>query len=540
MRNLLIILILFGIGWSILYAFSGNRLRERIGTRFVLSFIAVTAAGFYSPGLPIFFIVMFAVFIASARGRGAALSQYILLSGLVVQVPYGLAIAGHYLGFIGPLTVLALGAYLIARFSGPPPAYLRVGTKEDALVFVTFLIMAIGGYGFPDLFTSLRAISGQIFLIVVPYLVIRYAVRSGLDYRDLIACFGASAFLLSVFALYEHHYGWSIFEAINYHLGSAETSKNMLKRAGALRAPATMSGPLALACYLTVGIIALACSRSYFKSRLGFYAIISITLLGLLAAQSRGSLPALAAAVVMLFIARRRYGAAIGICAAGVAAGLALFAIADVSPTVAAFLNVDQPKQFGAYYDYRQVLFNRGVEEALKHPILGMRLQPALDALSDIQQGQHIVDLVNIYLVIFLISGFLGLISFVVLLTLSLFGAVARFKGVNDLEVLQIRAFSIAAMVALLIQFSFMSFIDRIPMNFVMVLAGIRLAKIERSRLAARKGQPSNDAVQTSGQPATSGDLLAVPGLSPVRAMILADRAAAAARKGRLPPAGTA
>ena len=134
MRNLIIILILFGIGWFALYKLTGDRLQKKIGPRFVFSFCAATCAGFYSPGLPAFFLLIFAIFIISAKNRQDALSQYVLLTGLLVQVPYGVSIAGHYLGFIGPLVVIGLGAYLISRFSGPPAAYLRVPTREDALV----------------------------------------------------------------------------------------------------------------------------------------------------------------------------------------------------------------------------------------------------------------------------------------------------------------------------------------------------------------------------------------------------------------------
>jgi hypothetical protein len=501
MGNLLIILILFGIGWSVLYVFSSDELRGGIGVNFVLSVVLINCAGFYAPGMPSFFAIVFLSFLLTARSRQAVISQYILLAGLVVQVTYGINITGHFLGYINSLVVLGLGACLVACSFDSPRAYIRIPTREDALICVTFLIMAIGQYGFSDIISFVRDISGQILLIVLPYLVLRNSVRSDIDYRNLMAFFGASAFLLSVFALYEAHYGWSIFEGINRHLGSDEVSKNILRRGSSLRAPATMSGPLPLACYLTVGIVALACSRSYFKQRYAYYAIIAVTVLGLLAAQSRGSLPALAAAVVVIFIARRRYGVAAAACVAALAGGLGLYAIAHVSPAVAAFLNIGQPKELGIYYDYRQLLFDRGIEEALRHPFLGMRLQPVLDALSDIQQGQHIVDLVNIYLVIFLISGLVGFAPFIVLLMASILGASFGFSGVGNRGLLTIREFSLAAMVVILLQFGFMSFMDRIPMNFVMIIVGLRLARIERSRQAAR-GDSSNDMlVDPIGQP---------------------------------------
>lgn len=482
MNNVIIIIMLFLFGYLPMHYCLVNEIKIFLGFHFVAAFIAIILSGFFSPGLPAFFITIFIIFVATARGRRFALGQYILLAGLVVQVPYGVSVAGHFLGFIDPLAVLGLAAYLLSRFSdGLPAPYLRSLTVEDGLVAVAFLIMAIGGTGLPDFFSVVRALNTQALLIAVPYLVIRFAARSSNEYRNMIACFGVSGFLLAVFALYEAHYGWSIFQGINHHLGTNELSKNILRRGDALRAPATMAGPLALACYLTVSLMALVCSRDYFKVRWGYYGAIGVTFLGLLAAQSRGSLPALALALVVLCMAWRRFGLAfLAIGAVGVMGGV-LYAVAQVSASVAAFLQINQPRAFGEYADYRQLLLERGIDEAMKHPWIGLRLQPVLDALADITQGQHIVDLVNIYLVILLISGMLGFIPFISLLLSSIFKTATGFKSVQNRDILNLRAFCLAALVTVLIQFSFMSFIDRIPMNFVMILAGMRLVRLDRA-----------------------------------------------------------
>ncbi len=501
MKNFILIAIIFLIGYVPAYYATARSIRSYLGARLVVPFLLATLAGFVLPNTISFFICLAILVLASVRTRQGAICQYILLAGLIGQVNYALDIRGHYIGFVDQLAVVGLAAYAAARIRSVRQRGAAPFSAEDGLIIATFLIMAVGGYGFPDLTTIIRAWTGQALVILLPYFLLRYAVRSSEDFRKLVACFGFSAFILSVFAIYEVRHGWSIFEAMNFHLGSAVLSKNMLTRGGSLRASATMSGPLALGCYLTIGIIALACSRDFFKSKPAYWAIIGVTLLGLLGAQSRGSLVALAAALVMLCIAWRRWGLAAFLTGGAAVGAATLIAAAHLSPTIAAFLNINQPAAFAGYFDYRQLLFDKGIEEVVRHPLTGMRLEPVVDALSSIRQGENIVDLVNVYLVMLLISGLLGFVPFVVLTIKSLHNVMAGFRKVIDRELLSLRAFCMAGFTATLIQLSFMSFIDRIPMLFAVTLVGIRFVSQQRKAAissAAKPGSPGPAVTQAA------------------------------------------
>jgi O-antigen ligase len=234
--------------------------------------------------------------------------------------------------------------------------------------------------------------------------------------------------------------------------------------------------------------MALACSRDYFRSAIGYYGCLGVASLGLLATQSRGSLVAVLASAVVLSLALRKWGiAAAAVIIAG-AAWPTLQVLANASPAVASFINGGGGTHYGKYYDYRNLLLERGLQVAADHPLTGMRMTQVLDALADITQGEGIVDLVNVYLVILLISGIVGLLPFLTLVVTTGLRGILGFKRVQDRALLRARGFSLAAFTMVLLQLSFVSFIDRVPMMFVLTLCGIRLMAQQRLSLQPGAG----------------------------------------------------
>lgn len=499
MKNFIIIMILFFATYVPLFQIASPQLKKFIGLRFVVCVALATLAGFIMPNVPMFYAALVALFITTVRNRLDALCRYILLIALIPSIRLPINIQGHFLGYTDSAAVIGITAYLYAIFSkkNTDQKSIKSLTNEDYLVFTIFLIMAIGTAGLNQAFDSARAIISHLMLTVLPYLLFRSALTNKLEYRTLIACFGFASVFLAVFAIYEARFHWSIFEGIQSHLGIIAISKNILVRGGLLRASATMQGPLALACFMTFGILALACSRDFFTNSVGYYGSLAVALLGLLASQSRGSIIALIASTIVLSFALRKRILGTVILGSTVALALTLKLLSQIYPPLASFISGGAPTAHGQYYDYRNLLLERGLQEVARHPFIGVRLTDVYAALADIKQGEHIVDLVNIYLVILLISGFVGLLPFLALTLRSGVRATVRFKKINDHSLLLARGFCLSAFTVVLIQFSFVSYIDRIPMNFVLILCGIRLLVFERQsmhRTATRvpvRGPPS-------------------------------------------------
>ena len=492
MKNAIIILVLFFMAYVPLTYVLTTDLKKFIGINFIIFTVVATLAGFTEPNITIYLVTLLLLFLSTVRSEIDSVCRYILIAAVVPEISISLGASGHYFGVIDSVAVLGLAAYLAGKVyqTGTPGRSGFAWTTEDFLVLTVFLINTVGAIGLSEITSVIRGWTDQFMSILLPYLVFKTCLRTKSDFRLAVACFGVASVFLAVFAIYEARMSWSIFEAIGVHLGvPMRMSKNTLIRGGALRASATMGGPLALACFMTVGIFALTCSRDFFKNTIGFYGCLAVAFMGLLASQSRGSMICLFASSIVLSLALRKRGIAAASAAVGMAVWPTLLFLANVSPWVAGFMNGGAKQAPGQYHDYRNDLLTRGLQEAAKHPIIGLRLSQVVAALADITQGEHIVDLVNVYLVFLLISGIVGLLPFLALTLTSVGRATTGFKRINDPSMLRMRGFCLAAITVVLLQFSFVSFIDRIPMNFGFILCGISILVFERQ---SRRKNPAN------------------------------------------------
>jgi hypothetical protein len=162
-------------------------------------------------------------------------------------------------------------------------------------------------------------------------------------------------------------------------------------------------------------------------------------------------------------------------------------------------------------------LLQRGLQEIGKHPILGSTMQNALNRLEDIRQGQHIIDLVNGYITYGLTLGYPGMIGLLGTFV-SLCGAmlVARRKLSVNPMMREIAAFVFSVSAFMSFVCAVTSFGGEGSVYFYIVCA-------LGSSVFGLAGAPQ--LVPTTAD----GEERAVP-VTGVRAMILADRAAAASR----------
>jgi hypothetical protein len=238
---------------------------------------------------------------------------------------------------------------------------------------------------------------------------------------------------------------------------------------------------------LLSGVTAALYSRRYVRQawmQAGWGAVI---FLGLLMTQSRGNLALLPVAALIFCLLRKKYGlaAAIGI-GAPIVFGI-LMAAANISPQIAAFLNVggqaSSSRLTADVYDYRQLLLNRGMEVAAMHRWTGASYDYVVAQLADIAQGQGIVDMVNTYLTFYLISGLAGMVPFFALLGIIWWKLItARTERLGDPELGDVRGFALTALAVVTVQLAFMSFIDRLPLFVALALAGARLVTVEQRR----------------------------------------------------------
>jgi len=189
-----------------------------------------------------------------------------------------------------------------------------------------------------------------------------------------------------------------------------------LLRGDELRARASTSHPLALGSILAVAFGFWLCLREQIAATAVRVSGVALYWLGLLAAYSRG--PWIGAGFIYfsyVALSRRRLTALVKAAAAVALLGL----LVTMTPFGAKIEKVIP--YFGGTVDssnitYRERLADRAWQIVAESPLLGD--QYALAKMTDLRQGEGIIDLVNGYVDILLDNGFVGLtlyLSFVLL-----------------------------------------------------------------------------------------------------------------------------
>jgi hypothetical protein len=491
-KILIIIAILFFIGYAAVYWTATPALRRHFGPAFLISYFAPMAAGIASSSAPIFLLVTLLCFLGTTRGRLDAVCRFVLLALLLPAVIWRLQAGGTPLFDLSTVDVLAIGLVLRCLFGTSDSMPARRGvTAEDAVVFILFLTLCIGSVRFDSITNLLRGLVADGIAIVLPYWALRSNIRSPREFLRAAACFAAACCILALFAFYESRFGWSLFGSFQSVSDISGGNRNLMQRGGALRASATMGGggALMLGIVMLIGFTAALYSRRYIRSTWMQAGWCFAILVGMIMTQSRGNLALFGVALLIFCVLRRKWGYVVLIGVGAPAMFGALLTAAQYSQKISSFLNVGPyaraTRLADDVYDYRQLLLTRGMEEAAKHRWTGISKQDVLASLADITQGQGIVDLVNVYLNIYLVSGLLGVMPFMMFLLAVWFKLGGQVRRFGDPDLSDLRAYAITILAVMTFQLAFMSLIDRMNLCLGLALAASRLVGLERARLRA-------------------------------------------------------
>jgi O-antigen ligase len=215
-----------------------------------------------------------------------------------------------------------------------------------------------------------------------------------------------------------------LYGQLQYLYGTRWNLLGAMTRGDWVRAQAAFSGPLVMAMLALFAIGVWFALRPVAKSRA--YAMVGLILLGgLLATFSRGPLLALgilvAGLVGLRFLSARRFLLlSFFVLVAGAvawSAGLGDSLVEAINTT-----SVDKQADFNVIY--RQELLKTSVALIQQSPWFGV--PNYLDQMSNLKQGDGIVDLVNTYLIVTLNVGVVGLALFIVPFLVVLGGLAAR------------------------------------------------------------------------------------------------------------------
>ncbi|VXC98747.1 O-antigen ligase family protein [Sphingomonas sp. AX6] len=378
-----------------------------LGNRVIGAAVAMPIIAWALPDARLLYAVMlFWVPLVSGRSDRIApvyLFSLLLLPGLDAPAAAG-AIKLFDFGVHDALGLGAAAALLADRRRAHPRAMFDVA----AIGIILLLVAALARGATPTHF--LRVAINIMFDLGLPYFIVSRGITTLGAMRDMRLWLGAGAVALAAILLYEVSRAWPIYNQlyVNYMVPIDYFVKS---RGGLLRAAGPFLESTSAAFVMAICTYALWLARDAFRSRFHHLLVLAIAIIGLMAPQSRGAWMGLLLAVVVAMAYRGQYLRIVRLALLAGGAWLALTIAAQTSATLSESLGLSGASSETS--DYRRMLLTRGLEEFRDSPVFGFALRDITERLSDLRQGEGIVDFVNAYLWVLLISGIAGFTLFV-------------------------------------------------------------------------------------------------------------------------------
>lgn len=403
----LFISILTVIAFGLFYYCLSPQMKRSIGYRPALIALAMPLTAWGAPSVWLLYAVMLWMVPLFARKPGEVAPMYMFSLLLLPGLDTSMILGGVKLFEFGVHDALAIGAMIrLLLFTHGKVGGFRA---LDMPVAAILLVLVAGLARDTTVTNFIRLLLNIGMDYAFPYFILSRSVRTMDDVRLCMVWLTCAAVIISIILLYEARTGWPIYNGL-YDRHGIVADLLVKTRGGVLRAGGPFLESTSMAMVLVFCLLAAWLSRPAFRSKLHYLGILLLLLVGLSAPQSRGAWIGLFIGMTVADLYRGRIVLLLRRCAlAGLAWGI-LMGLAQVSPYVSETIGLSGGSVDTV--DYRERLFERGLEEFKKSPLVGYSFPEAMIRLDDLRQGEGIVDLVNTYIFIALISGAIGLLIF--------------------------------------------------------------------------------------------------------------------------------
>lgn len=407
MKPALFISILTLMAFGLFYYCLSGDMKRSVGYRPALIGVAMPLAAWGIPHLWLLYALMLWMVPLFARRAGEVAPMYMFSLLLLPGLDSSITLGGLKLFEFGVHDALAVGAIIrLLLFTHGKVGGIRA---LDLPVAGVLLLLVAALARDTSITNFIRLLLNMGLDYGVPYFIVSRSVRTMDDVRLCMIWLSCAAAIISVILLYETRTGWPIYNGL-YDRHGIVASLLVKTRGGVLRAGGPFLESTSMAMVLVFCLLAAWLSRTGFRSKLHYLGILFLLLAGLSAPQSRGAWIGLFIGMTVADIYRGQIVLLVRRCALAALAGGILLGFAQVSPYVSETIGLTGGSVDTV--DYRERLFDRGMEEFRKSPLIGYSFPEVMVRLDDLRQGEGIVDLVNTYIFIALISGTIGLLIF--------------------------------------------------------------------------------------------------------------------------------
>lgn len=483
-------------GYAIFYMCLTQRAQRDVGYRPALIFLFMAAVGFLSPNLWVVHAAFFCVVPLFAWRREDVPVVYLAALLGTPALKFAASIGGVELFAYTVQETIALGALATYFFRGGRG--IRRPIVADLPFLAIFTLLFLISIRETSATHILRQILFHVLTLGIPYFVFVRTLTSVVALRRMLLWLGAVVAILAAVVLYEKLRFWPLYNVMVGRYGLLGDGMIVSLRLGWLRSVGPLGNATVMGSVLMMGAAAVIASRPAFASRVKYLAALGLILVSMTGPQSRGAWVGAGIALALITIYRGGKQIAALALPLGVAGGLAALALQWGS----------NEEELNVTVDYREALWIRGMEEVWKYPWFGDSFAGVLTRLSDLRQGEGIVDIVNSYLYFALTSGFVGAAVFVLAITMpalrlwTLRGRLRADRGAAD-----VASFCFAVLGASFVMFAFTSFQERtalLELLFLGVAGTLSVFARNPARyLAAGDGKPT---VQPARRPVIVGE----------------------------------
>lgn len=510
----LIVLFSLACGWGLVTLLLKREIVQPLRTRVPLFLFVMVTALFFSPHLFVVYALCLAAPLIFARDRDTIILLYFCGPFAIPALQGTIRAGGAYITTVSTAICLGLGAlaaYAIRPAEerparGIPPATLA------AVALATLVFMLAFSRG-QNVTSTMRTVVDQLLIFVLPVAIALMAVRGRGGLRAVMIALAIGSVLMSTQGLIESVMRWPVYqESYRRYAGSLDSAVwvSYQIRGGLLRATGPWQESTAFGFLMGVCALAVLFNRRLFRTDLHHIGASLFVVAGLVAPNSRNAFLGLVVGITLATLYRAPKKAALAVGGLGLS-GLAVLVMARISPRVAEMTGLGQGAASDTA-DYRRQLWDRGREEFWVSPWTGDSFPNVIHRLRDLTQGQGIVDFVNGYLYIALLTGFVGLAAFVLLILLPLGQLLATRRRMIAADDIASAAFCFGALATIAIQLFFTAF-GGISQLLVMFLVGIAAA-MTRLPLPARPSGTADPVDASQGVDRGAATVAAtVPGL---------------------------
>ena len=494
LKTLFVIDVLVATGLLLFRHALAPRYRGVVTGKLVAVALLTPAVALFCGNINLFYLYLAAVIAFNSRSQNELAGALVFMLPSVPLLGTSMVVGGVYL--LDASTVIAMGLGALIGFLVTRGRKLPGRARYDTAMWVLVGIFTFIYNHNPEFTDLLREVTVNLLTVAGPYLLVSRAARTVEDLGRTWLRLLMGATVMALTAVFQAARNWVIFETYyqSLHVPIPLTSAALSLRGGHLRTGGSMldysAGGLFLAAMLTMMLLL----RRQF-TRQGFWLVLAVLTGGLLASQSRGAWVGALAGLIFVAAYCGRWNRAMAL--AGGAAAVFLLVRAGPLARLGA-----QTQEAAFTVEYRQRLASRGLDAIRAHPLFGQSPKQLVASLSDLTQGQHIVDLVNGHLSIAMTAGLPLFVIWCAVWLMPIAELWRQRRGTVPLAGAP-AAILVPAMVAL----TFTSFIDR-NLAWPVVALGLTLPGLTLGRVGAdrRRAPPGTDAVDRPGVSRQAGD----------------------------------